>query len=80
MKAELRCRGHGWLCMVGMEQPTRRSPFSVRGLAELCPSDTSVVQNSIKHSQSFNAGATVAGTGFQQLEHHELSAVPFSMR
>lgn len=64
--------------MVGMEQPTRSSPFW--GLTELCPSDTSVAQNSIKHSQSFNAGATVAGTGFQQMEHHELSAVPSSMR
>lgn len=64
--------------MVGMEQATRSSPSW--GLTELCSSDTSVAQNSVKHSESFNAGATVAGTGFQQLEHHDLSAVPSSMR
>lgn len=69
MKAELHCRGHGWHYTVGMEHQ-QGAQLSGR-LTELCPSDICVAQNSIKHSQSFNAGATVAGTGFQQMEHHE---------
>lgn len=43
----------------------QQAPHFSGRLTELCPSDTSVAQNSIKHYQSFHAGATVAGTGFQ---------------
>lgn len=68
-----------WLALHG-RYGTSNKELTFLGLTELCPSDTRVAQNSIKHSQRFNTGATVAGTGFQQMEHHELSAVPSSVR